>query len=163
MKQFNKLQLILLISAISFAGVLIYFSYLNVNNSKIVYVNAAKVFEGFKMSKELKLEAERQLSAQKVLVDSLYGIAAQSGGNELAMQNFLGEKQKLDAFADAFSTQQSQKIWKRIESYAGEFLNDHGYDMVLGAQPNFNIVAGSKNADVTNDFIAYINKKYEGN
>jgi len=157
-------QFLLLISGILLIIFSIFLSFINADkNQKIVYVNSQKIFEDFKMSGELKLEAQNEFDKKKVLVDSLYEQIAVSGDKEAAMQKFLGEKQNFEDFVNRISNEQSKKIWSRISGYSKDFVKEHNYAIILGGQPGYNIIAGNDSLDVTNDFLIYINKKYEGN
>jgi outer membrane protein len=133
------------------------------NNTTIVYVDGAKVFENFSMSKEAKSSGDKEYLIRQAKLDSLYAAINHSNSNDsLLIKKLISEKQKMEQFSAGYSTNQSVKIWSRISSYAAEFLKEKNYDIILGAQPGYNIIAGSKDTDVTQEFINYINNKYEG-
>jgi len=138
----------------------------NSKNSKIVYIENIKVFEKFAMTQELKKKGDTQLKAQQIKVDSLYRLLNNPSYikvKENLMQAFVAEKEALDNFTVQFADEQSVKVWNRIYEYSDDFAKQYNYQFILGMQPNENIMYGSENTNVTEDFVKFINSKYEGN
>ncbi|MCO6147925.1 hypothetical protein [Flavobacterium sp. NRK1] len=114
----------------------------------------------------MKRVGEKELNQRKQIVDSLYSLLENSrytSEKESIMKRFIFEKENLEEFTQKFSEEESSKIWQRIRSYAPGFSKEKGYRIVLGMQPNETVLYGDENNDVTNDFLKYINDKYEGN
>lgn len=133
---------------------------------KIVFVDSAEVFEKFRMSSELQATANKELDNRKIYIDSLYkelSLVQDENLQKHLMNQIISERESLDYFQNEFSTEQTPKVWGRIKDYAKQFAADKGYEIVLGAQPNANVVFGSESKNVTVEFINYINNKYEGN
>lgn len=148
--------------------ILILFYVLNYNTSKnsLVYVNNAKVFESFNMTKELKRIGEKEFNIRKSNLDSLYSKLQSSEISSFdkknLMQRFIQEKEELNQFNDYFGSEQSSKIWARIKSYSAEFSKENKYQIIIGSEDKGNVLFADETIDVTNDLITYINKKYEG-
>lgn len=160
----KKIFILCLINSIVTLGC-VCFLFKESRQEKIVYVNNTAVFEGFRMTIEMKTIGEKELKQRKKHIDSLYVILnnpANKSTNESIMREFINEKQELENFNELFSSQESKKIWERINNYAKDFSSQNNYEIILGMQPNGNIIFGKENREITNEFLAYINKKYEG-
>jgi len=145
---------------------MIAYDFFEKKEDKIVFVDTMKVFEKFQMSVEMKKIGEQELNQRKHVVDSLYRLLEDpqyAAKKEGIMKEFVFEKENLEAFTQKFAEEESSKIWQRIHSYATEYSRDKGYKIVLGMQPNETILYGDENSDVSNEFIMYLNSKYEGN
>jgi outer membrane protein len=139
---------------------------LDKQDKKIVYVENIKVFENFAMTHEMKKRGDAELKDRQQKVDSLYLLLnnpSYTSVKENIMQSFIHEKEELENFTAKFAEVESAKIWNRIYGYANDFSEHHGYEIILGTQPNENIIYGGKTRNVTVDFVNYINNKYEGN
>lgn len=135
-------------------------------DNNIVYINNSKVFESFRMTTEMKAFGDKELKSRVRVVDSLYLLlndSTQIQSKESTMKIFIKEKEELEDFENRFSTNESSKIWLRITGYAEEFSKERGYEIVLGMQPSVNILYGEARKDVSQEFIDYINNRYEGN
>jgi len=148
--------------------VLTIFITLKLNSSKInvAYVNNVKVFENFNMTKELKKAGEKEFNKRKLHLDSLYlklqSPDISSFDKKNLMQQFLREKEELNQFNDYFASEQSAKIWIRIKSYSSEFSKENDYQLIINSDDKGNVLFAAESIDVTDNFLAYINKKYEG-
>lgn len=116
------------------------------------------------MTGELNNVGKKQYGNLQVKVDSLYkqfenSTVAEKNAN---YQMFIQEKQKLDEFSNYFAAEQSEQIWNRISAYSKDFASEHDYEIILGAQPNKNVVYTDSKLDVTDEFLHYINQRYEG-
>ncbi|WP_317133531.1 OmpH family outer membrane protein [Flavobacterium humi] len=139
-----------------------YFSH----SEKIVYVDNAKLFEGFYMTKEMKKIGEKEFNARKTILDSLYS-KLQSGNiadaeRKSLMQHFIQGKEELEMFNQNFSAQESSKIWSRIQGYVDDFSKEKNYDLIIGSENKQAVLYASERTDITNELLGYINKKYEG-
>lgn len=143
----------------------LFFSYSN-SGSGIVYVDTVKLFDGFRMTKELKHSGEKEFNYKKSRLDSLYTKLQSSEildtEREAQMQEFIQAKEELEQFSQVFAFEQSSKIWVRIKSYSSEFLKENGYQLILGSENQTDVLFADESIDVTDDLLSYINKKYEG-
>ncbi|KGO78775.1 hypothetical protein Q763_16745 [Flavobacterium beibuense F44-8] len=135
-----------------------------ISKNSLVYVQSSTVFESFNMMKEMKKAGEKELRDRANKVDSLYYLLnmPDTPDKEKLTMIFIEEKKQLEAFQQEFVNVESEKIRSRISSYAKDFADANGYELILASQPNVNILYGENSLDVTKEFIDYINKKYEG-
>ena len=157
----------LLICNILLITVIVFFVGLNyVQRSKTVYVDSAKLFNNFSMTKELKNAGEKEFNLKKLKVDSLYtklqypGISLSE--KKIIMQQFVQQKEELEQFNQYFAAEQTTKIWARIKSYSSEFSKDKNYQLIIGSDDKQTVLFADEKIDVTNDLLTFLNKKYEG-
>lgn len=130
----------------------------------IVYVDNIKLFEGFNMTKEMKKKGEIQLQYQKNRLDSIYKTIATLPVNkqELLSKQFVLERNELEKNTQQYAIQESEKIWKRLNEYIKEYSSNNGYKIVLGSTNQQQVLYADSDADITNDLITFVNKRYEG-
>lgn len=137
------------------------------NSPKIVFVDNVKLFDGFNMTKELKKRGEQEFNSRKKVLDSLYAVLQQEGASEIQKEaitrELIAKKQEFEAFNQQFATEESAKIWSRINGYTSDFSKDKNYDFILGSENKRSVLFAKETVDITNELILYINKKYEGN
>lgn len=133
-------------------------------DKSVVYVDKVKLFEGFKMTKEMKSIGEKEFEKKRLSVDSLYAVIQKESqqANSRLVQEFVQKRDELDQFNQTFAIEESSKIWKRINSYVKEFSQENGYKIVVGSQDNNEVLYADEKIDVTSQLLMYINKKYEG-
>lgn len=136
------------------------------SNKEIVYVDNVKLFDGFKMTKEMKRAGEKEFNSRKSILDKLYSdlqstTISASERKEL-MQQFIQGKEEFEQFNQVYGSEQSSKIWARIKSYTAEFSRDKNYQLVIGSDNKQTVLFADEKIDVTNELLSYLNKKYEG-
>jgi outer membrane protein len=136
------------------------------NNDKIVSVNNLKLFDEFKMTKEMKSIGNKEYSSKKIYLDSLYlklqEQDLEKNAKEILMKEFVSKREEFDQFNQSFAVEESDKIWKRINSYTKQFAKNNGYKVVLGLENSREVLYTDESIDVTNELLFFINKKYEG-
>lgn len=145
--------------------IFLFFAFLHKKEPQIVYVDNVKVFSTFNMSRDLNRIHQGDLKKQKTTVDSLIGILQKTNApseNPELQQLFIYENNRLKEMGDYFSNEVSQQVWSRINSYMDNFGKENDYHIILGTQGNGNIMYAKKEIDITEEFIEYANKKYEG-
>lgn len=137
------------------------------NSPKIVFVDNVKLFDGFNMTKELKKRGEQEFNSRKKVLDSLYAVLQQEGASEIQKEaitrELIAKKQEFEAFNQQFATEESAKIWSRINGYTSDFSKEKNYDFILGSENKRSVLFAKETVDITNELIIYVNKKYEGN
>lgn len=123
-----------------------------------------KLFDGFNMTKEMKKIGEKQFLSQKSQLDSLLLKVQKSNptDQQLLMKQYVFEKENLTKVTQEYAYTESQKIWKRLESYIQDFSEENNYSLILGSENKQNVLYSSEDVDVTNELITYVNSKYEG-
>jgi outer membrane protein len=127
---------------------------------KIGYVYNQQVFDKFQGTVELKEKLSKQEAQFKGVLDSL-SLLVNSGRKDLApyLQN---KAQELGLKHQEVSQTYTADIWKRINEEAVNFGKDNGYDYILGAAGNGNVMYAKEQLNVTDEFIEYLNQKYSG-
>ncbi len=131
----------------------------------IVYVDNVKLFSNFNMAKDLNQQHQSELQQQKNKVDSLVALlqAADEGADNAAQQQqFVFENNKLREMGEYFAGEVSQQVWSRLNGYMQEYGKENNYEIVLGTQGSGNLMFAKEARNVTQEFIAYANNKYEG-
>ncbi|OJV71574.1 MAG: hypothetical protein BGO42_05450 [Flavobacterium sp. 40-81] len=82
---------------------------------------------------------------------------------EAITRELIAKKQDFEAFNQQFATEESAKIWSRINGYTTDFSKEKNYDFILGSENKRSVLFAKETVDITNELIIYINKKYEGN
>lgn len=164
MQKDKKHTLLIFNILISIIAFLIIILHLFFSKNEIVYVDNMKLFDGFNMTKEMKKIGEKQFLSQKNQLDSLLLKVQKSNptDQELLMKQYVFGKENLNKATQQYAYIESQKIWKRIESYVQDFSKENNYSLIVGSEKKQDVLYASEDVDVTNELIAYINLKYEG-
>ncbi len=145
--------------------ILLFFQFFR-QNTKVVYIDSAKLFEGFAMTKEMKRVGEKEFNSRKSALDSLYSFLQNSSvtgvQKEQLMQDFIRRKDEFEKFNQSYPQEQTSKIWSRIKSYTSEFSKDKKYQLVIGSDNQQMVLFADEKIDVTDELLTYLNKKYEG-
>lgn len=142
-----------------------FFYYLENDKPQTVYLDNVAVFSNFNLAKDLNATHQKELNLQKKKVDSLVAIlqnTPESNPNENLQKQFIFENNKLKEMSEYFTNEVSQQVWSRVNSYIKEFGEQNKYSIVFGTQGSGNIMYADKKLDITNAFIEFANKKYEG-
>jgi outer membrane protein len=134
--------------------------------NKIAVIDYDKVFANFNMSKEMKSEGEKQYSLKSKAIDSLYILldsSTNAAANKYIIQQIQYEKENLQSYGESYIRDESAKIRTRINSYTRSFSEEKGYNLVLGMQQNGYVLYTEEVMQVTDEFLNYINSRYEGN
>jgi outer membrane protein len=146
-----------LIALVSLGGVI---WLLTAKKEKIGFVYNQQVFEKFEGTRELKEKLSRQEAQFKSVLDSL-SLLVNSGRKDLVpyLQN---KAQELGLKHQEVSQTYTADIWKRINDEAMNFGKENGYDYILGAAGNGNMMYAKDQLNVTDEFIEYLNTRYTG-
>lgn len=144
----------------------------------VVYLNNIKLFSGFNMTKDLGKLNEKKYEARIKRFDSLVNeftkletklkektqkLSKAEEEQYVAFHKVLrGEEQEIEAIRVQVKNEINKKVWNRLNSYIKEYGKKNKLKLILGAQGNGNIMYGDSLQDITQQFIAYANKKYEG-
>lgn len=148
-----------------FLSVYLFYSFFS-TSEQIFYVDNVKLFDGFRMTKEMKKEGEKLFNNKKAVLDSLYlEVQREDLDNkykEILMQDFVAKREEFDAFNKTFAQEESNKIWLRINSYAQQFSKEKNYKLIIGSSNQGDVLYADEAVDVTEELLEYANKKYEG-
>lgn len=162
----NKWQILTLTNLVLLIGLISFLLFkFFITSHEIVYVDNVKLFDGFRMTKDMKSIGEKEFSSKKAYLDSLY-LELQSNMNEkekeFLMKEFVSKREEFDQFNASFAANESEKIWIRINSYSKEFSKVNNYKLVIGSETKRDVIFADEQIDVTNALLVYINKRYEG-
>jgi len=169
-----------IINSIFLLGTILFIAVNSIKDDKneIVYVNNTKVFNGFNMTKDLLKINQKTLDIKTKRLDSLL-VNARKIEQDLNAKNIITEKEK-----QAYATMQnrvvnennevkelqktisqdiSQQVWNRLNEYVKSFGKENNSTLILGTQGRGNIMYADEGIDLTDKFLEYANKKYEGN
>jgi outer membrane protein len=144
---------------------LLIISFLIIEKDKVVFVDNVKIFNDFRMTKELVRNGDKELLQKKQKLDSLYmylNIIKDQDTKAKLVQEVIKQKQLIEHFEANYSASNSEKIWKRINGYVHDYAQQKDYDLIQGTQSANTIFYGNSDLDVTNEVLVYINKRYEG-
>ncbi len=144
------------------------------SSKKIAYVNTIQLHESFKLKKELEEKFSKVQLARQNLLDSIkfriqyisikgatLSEQEKQQVNDLQRSYLYKEKEFSDENA-ATMQQYSDQIWKQINQYVDDYGKKHGYDLILGATGEGNIMFARPEDDITKDVSEYINRRYAG-
>lgn len=163
----NKWSLLALINFVLVTLLIIFISYkFSRVEEKIVYVDNNKLFEEFRMTKEMRKKGEKEFNDKKVYLDSLYlNLQRQDISKEakdIMTKEFIVKREEFDQFNQSFAVTESEKIWSRIISYSKTFSKENNYKIIVGSNDKRNVLYAEESIDITKQLTEYINKKYAG-
>lgn len=143
---------------------------------KTGYVQLAKVFSDFELSKSLDAKLKQTTTIRKNTIDSLefvaktlYSQASNDQKNkkliedfEMAQRQYLYQKEQFEESAEAIEEQYNEQIWTQLNEYIKQYGEENGYSYVFGAAGSGAIMYGSEAEDLTEEVIKYVNEKYQG-
>jgi len=180
--EFLKKNLWKVINTLLIIGFALYFINYTItqrkHKNKIVFIDNVKVFSDFNMAKDLTKQNENKYKSQIKEFDSLVKTIKEmetklqklktiSNSKKMAyakLQKIVVEKDnELKKIQNFVQNDISSKTWKRLNEYIQNYGKKYNLDIIMGTQGNGNIMYGKDNVDITDVFLKYANKKYEGN
>ncbi|MDI9320441.1 MAG: hypothetical protein QM530_08225 [Phycisphaerales bacterium] len=132
----------------------------HVGKPKSVYVDIGKMLDGYKFKKDLEAEGTKNLYKIKNTVDSLK-MAQKVNNNPITDSQIIYAERAFEQYYNYSNQEMTKKIWERLNPQLEEFGKQNKFELVVGANGAGTILYGSKDCDVTNDVVNYINAKYE--
>lgn len=165
----HKINLSLLI----FAAVL----FLTSCSNKIAYIDIDQVFNEFLMKEELGSDLKKVQNGRDAVLDSMklelqkfYGEIENSKKEDRGelILSFQKKERAYYEMAEDFKARNQEltddydvQIFARINTLVKQYGDDNKYTIILGANSTGNIMYAQKSANITDDVILYINRKYE--
>jgi len=156
-----------------FAGVCLYVLYDLSSRKKTVYVNTAEVYNQFSLKKELEKKLEKTQLTKKTILDSLHmqlSLLARiekptaddsRRARELQEQVYYKEHQYREEDENE-AQQYTNQVWEQLNQYMKDYGKEKGYQFVLGANGQGNLMYADEGSDVTKDVVGFVNAKYQG-
>jgi outer membrane protein len=127
---------------------------------KVAFVYNQQVFENFEGTKALKEKLEHHQQEARAMLDSL-SVLIQAGRKDL-QPRYEEKARELSLKHKELTDRYTADIWVRINEEIAAFAKEKGYDFVLGAAGNGSLMYAGENKNVTDEFVAYLNKNYSG-
>jgi len=151
---------------------------LKTEKAKIAYIDTIKLFNGFDMKVELEkkmnaneLGYQATLDSIKIEINGLYQILESLEENErqdiigrIKKAQYVLETKEKDLGQKAFNdrTMFNEQIQSQLNTYLETYGQENGFDLLLGANGQGNILYVQKKIEKTIDAIAFVNTKYNG-
>lgn len=133
-------------------------------NTKVVFIENAKVFDSFQMKKDYDARIEQDLMTEKQTIDSL-GSVLNSSVDSMEVfrlrKMYFELEQRFNSKFEELSMKYTSEVNERLNEYVKEYSKEKGYDMVLGSSGQGNVMYVKEQLNVTKDLIKYINGKYQ--
>lgn len=164
----NNRLLLVLISIVSLCLlVLCYQTYREINQPRIAYIDAEKVFNEFQMTLELKSKLETTIKARNQILDSLQVPLKISDPQKTDKRIFSHLERVYFEKRDLFEQQNQEltekydrQVWLRIDQYLKSFGESDKYDFILSTNNNSAIVFAKNSFDITDQVIRFMNESY---
>jgi outer membrane protein len=155
----KKNFLVLLSLTISLAvGV---YSFMHDHRENRAYIYNQKVFDAFKGKKELEKKLSNLKTQHKGELDSLSQLISARNNDPKLIEYYQQRARDFEMNQQQLSATYTADIWKRINQYTLTFGKEKGYDFIIGATGDGNLMYANEAYDVTEDLIKFINLKYE--
>lgn len=145
------------------------------SKQQTAYIEIAKVYDSFKMKKELGVKYDAVEMHRKKIIDSLelelklLGNAYGEKQSEDIKKSYLKKKQdylitkkQFEEDNAAVTQQYTGQIFEQLNTYITEYGKEHGYRYIFGADGNGALMYASDSENITTEITAYVNSKYKG-
>jgi len=123
---------------------------------KVVFVDTQKVFTQSKAGVDIKNMLEKKAEEAKNYIQTKASLVNQN--DPKAMQELQQEAMKKQQELQQLQQRVVSKFAEFIKSSLNEFAKQKGYQIVVDKQA---VLYGKEKYDITDEFLQYINKKYE--
>ncbi|MDJ1501166.1 OmpH family outer membrane protein [Xanthocytophaga agilis] len=158
----------------------LYILYFKRANTEVVYVDSAKLLNGYQAMVNARTEYEQKAKGWQANVDTLMQevqtaikehekqIPSMSAKErDLSRQVIESKQRQLAQYQQAIAEkarQEDVKLTKQVVDQVNAFLDrygkEHGYQIILAANQTGNIAYAQKKLDITEDVLAIINQEY---
>lgn len=132
------------------------------NSKKQGFVYTKKVFDNYHGKKELEQKLSSLKENHKKELESLNIQLINDENNQQLFKSLQETSQHFQLKEEELSQKYTNNIWKQINQYMMEYGNENGYDFIFGASGDGNLMFANDANDISEEFILYINSKYEG-
>lgn len=128
---------------------------------KIVYVDTTYLYQNCEVQKYYTKLIEDKKKTVKNKLDSLYQVSKTSSeSREVLDYNFGKKKEELEYQLAQFQSEYSAKVWNQISEYTLEFGQKNGYDYIMGANGQGNLMYAKESNNISKEVLEFINKKF---
>lgn len=170
MSKLSFVNTVLLISILIFLFIQ---SSLKIEDNKRAYINTAVLFQEFDYQKELSSEFEKQKSEKELLLSKQFeaiksyelaatGDLSSDDQYKYMVLNYQQNEKIIQEEIQQMSSEFSQNVWNKLNSYINLYGESNDYDIIFGANGSGNILYAQEHGDITQELIVYCNNKYSG-
>jgi len=161
-------QIIITIAACVLTGAAVLFI-LRSSNKKIAVVDAVKLFNDYKMKRELEAkEAVRlqYLARQADSIRQIILVKSKSTGTsqkelQALYQSFNAAKATLEQEYQESNQSINEQVWKRLNPAVDAYGKERGFRLIIGANGMGSVLYNDDFYDKTKEVIDFVNKQYE--
>jgi Skp family chaperone for outer membrane proteins len=126
---------------------------------RMAVLDKNRIFNEFDGKREREIELKNLESAFQHYQDSVSLILRITNGSKqlVDIERSFSEERKRKI--DMWDTQ----IWAQLDSYTKAYCTEKGYDILLSTGPGDNVLFADSTLLITDQFIQYANRKYQGN
>lgn len=167
----NKLRWINTLLVWIAIGVLSAWIYEVKGKQKTAFVQLNKVYNEFRMTKELESQFTAVENKRKQLLDSLkLQLNVLAAGKKPEQLQLVQEKQEVyynyktqfEQDNAEMTRTYTQQIMKQLSQYVREYGQQQGYAYIYGADGTGVVMHADEQLDVTDEVVQFINKRYKG-
>ncbi|MEJ5144718.1 hypothetical protein [Sphingobacterium sp. MYb388] len=138
----------------------VYF-FARMNQPKIVYADAIRLFDEYKFKTDMEKMAEGTLRQLKGELDSVQVLLKVNPQDPRAQQLVSEGQSRLTQAYSNINKEINEKAWARLNPVINKFGKDNKIDLLIGANGMGTVLYANDTRDVTADLIIYANKIYE--
>ncbi len=139
--------------------------------NKVVFIDNLKLFEEFQMKKDFDLLIEKDLIVESRKLDSIGAIVSKMDQNPLTPAPILAQnkqvyfslKQLFEEKYQKLAKNYTAQVYERLNAYLNEYGKLHEIRLIVGGSGQGNVMFVNENADITDEVLQYVNKKYLDN
>lgn len=132
---------------------------------KFAIIDKERLFSEFKMTKEISNQINVSNNKLKVKYEGLvqtYNSAKNEYERIDLRQQLEATQNEIENLNGSYRVQQTELIWKRIQSYSESYSEAENYTFIFGFENNGDVIGFKKENDITENLLQYLNKRYEG-
>lgn len=115
------------------------------------YVDLNELFEGFRMTDEMRSELSRADGS----LDTLKG-------QGMSLKRYNSRKEQKIRRKEELAGKLSARIRDRLQGYIQEYGQRNDHDLIHGRDDGMGLVYGKSSVDLTDEVLEYANARYEG-
>jgi outer membrane protein len=171
-----------ILSLISFLGIVAISIYLFITPTKLVYVDSAKLVNGYKGMQTARQAFKQKATTWKANIDTLAQEVQQQIMNyekestklspkerKLSEELIRMKQKQLGEYQQAMQTQAQQEdakmtgdVISQVNAYLKKYGKSKGYKIVMAATEYGNIAYADEGLDITEEVLEGLNKEYSG-
>lgn len=129
-------------------------------------VDAVKLFNDFKMKKELETDSKKVLEIISKKIDSVENEIKLIGLNDgekkrMLIQHYNFYRNKYDEEYKQSNQTINEEVWKRLNPLLDEYGKKNNFNLIIGANGMGSVLYNDDYYNITESVINYVNNKYD--